>query len=475
LVRHQRLGKNEIFTALKAGFCLSFLLALVQKWIDPGFMAQSWWGLKMKQLNGGFSDFNAFGFFAGALFLYQSLELGERLPPRRDSAGSGEGKTVPASGSFRGAATIGAGVLFLAVALAAIIVSGCRTGFLFVLAAVFMLAFSKKIGLAGKAAVILLLAGSLFVAGGTLGRRLQRTAERAARLSSAADLFHAADKMSNGRLEMLRDGARMTARFPLSGVGAGNFLFYLKYLRFGEAAYLDLPLNQYLLFFCETGLAGGLAFIFFLAVLFWRQRPGAVRMLLAVMAFALLFNNFFWFPEVLLLFWIFVARADWPAAPAARKAGMRPALVILCFVAMNIFDFQALHPRNWARETSTSYDYGFSYPEKENGRPFRWSGARSGTYIHLGADGRSGDFSLFCGAPLARLPGRRQTVDVYWRGMLHDRLVFRENGIFLFAIADGDHGEGFLEFRVHPVFNLKRLGLGDESRDLGVQVSGEGL
>ena len=37
LIRHWHLKKNEIFNPLKAGFCLSFLLALVQKWLDPVF------------------------------------------------------------------------------------------------------------------------------------------------------------------------------------------------------------------------------------------------------------------------------------------------------------------------------------------------------------------------------------------------------------------------------------------------------
>ena len=61
---------------------MSFLLALVQKWLDPGFLAQSWWGLKMHQVNGGFSDFNAFGFFAGVMFFYQALRLINKLPRR---------------------------------------------------------------------------------------------------------------------------------------------------------------------------------------------------------------------------------------------------------------------------------------------------------------------------------------------------------------------------------------------------------
>jgi hypothetical protein len=263
---------------------------------------------------------------------------------------------------------------------------------------------------------------------------------------------------------------RMLARFPASGIGAGNFLFYLKYLHFRENTWLDLPLNQYLLVFSETGLAGGLAFIFFLAALFRRQRAGSARFMLAVMALALLFNNFFWFPEVLLLFWIFVAQLDWPATPASRKSGIWFALVLMGFAAMNIVDLQDLHPATWAREKGTPYDYGFSYAELDKGHEFRWSGAKAGMYVYSNKGG--GVYRLFCGAPLPSLPGQRQVVDVYWRGKLYRTFVFRSNKEFRLRLEGA--GEGFLEFRVRPAFNLKRMGLGPESRDLGVQVFAPG-
>jgi len=458
LLRHWQLSEDEVFSPLKTGFCLSFLIALAQKWVDPGFMAQSGWGLEMKQLNGGFSDFNAFGFFAGAMFLYQALKL----------IGS------PATGavalrSRRGQA---ADLVFLALALAAIFLSGSRTAFLFVLAPMLRLLFSRRVRGRTKAAAIVLLALALLVVGGTLGKRLWHSAVQFARVSSAADLLQAADQVSNGRLAMLRDSARMIARFPVSGVGAGDFLFYLKYLHFGEKPYMDLPLNQYLLFLSETGLAGGIAFLFFLAALFRRQVRSPARFVLAAMAVAILFNNFFWFPEALLLFWIFVASGDWIAAPAAKKANAWGAAVILLFVAMNIFDFKPLHPATWAREKATPYDYGFSYLEREKGREFRWSGEKAGIYIYLRAGGRSGEYMLTCGAPLAALKDRKQSVDVYWRGKLFQSVVFRENGRYSLQIEDHKNSEGFLEFRVRPAFNLKKMGLGAESRDLGVQVGG---
>jgi len=438
-------------------------------------MAQSWWGRRISQFNGGFSDFNAFGFFAGALFLYQALALSGRWP-----RGGGRGKEAgPMAGNWMRRVLAGrslpAELIFLAVTLAAVFISGCRTAFLFILAGVAGFLFSGKQGRLFKAVAVLALAAALLIAGGTLGKRLWRTAAQAVRLSSSADLFQAANRISNGRLDMLRDGGRMVGRFPLSGVGAGNFLFYLKYLRFGENAYLDLPLNQYLLFFCETGLPGGLAFLLFLAALLGRQKPGGTRFILAAMAAALLFNNFFWFPEALLLFWIFVAREEAAPAPPSGKAWVWGGVVALAFIAMNVAVSKPLHPAIWAQETATPYDYGFSYPESEGGRSFRWTGEKAGRFIRLDRLKGGGEFELTCGAPISRLPGGRQTVDVFWRGERLRRVVFAGNTVYRFRVGDAGQRQGFLEFRVHPVFNLKRMGLGAETRDLGVQVSGPGL
>jgi hypothetical protein len=474
LIRHWHLSEREIFDSLKAGFCFSFLLALVQKWIAPGFMAQSWWGLKMNQLNGGFSDFNAFGFFAGTMFLYQALKMTEKIPRDKEVSAAKE----PAAGSGAGHLFSGKNVLaetlFIAVTLAAIFFSGCRTAFLFVLLAVLHLVFAKKIGLAIKAMAVLLMFVALVFAGGTLKKRLQQTTFQTVRLTNGAGLYRVAEEVGSGRMAMLKDGVTMIARFPFSGVGSGNFLFYLKFLRFRKSVYLDLPLNQYLLFFSENGLFGGLAFVFFLAALFWRQKPGSERFVLGAMAFALLFNNFFWFPECLLLFWIFVARMEWSAPTPAKKAYAWGVAVVIPFMAMNAVNFKPLQPLTWARKTSTAYDYGFSYPETDRGRRFRWSGEKAGMYIDLDKNGQSAEYKLVCGAPLSALPGRSQVVEIYWRKKLFKRLIFQRNGKKILRIEDKDHRRGFLEFRVCPTFNLQRLGLGRETRDLGIQVSGPG-
>jgi hypothetical protein len=142
---------------------------------------------------------------------------------------------------------------------------------------------------------------------------------------------------------------------------------------------------------------------------------------------------------------------------------------------MNVVAFMPLHPLTWARRTATAYDYGFSYRERDGGRFFRWTGEQAGLYLHLDRRRRGAEFRLVCGAPLGRLDGRRQVVDVYWRGKPYRRAVFERNGEFVFRLDDPAHDQGFLEFRVRPVFNLMRMGLGGESRDLGIQVSGAGI
>ncbi len=468
LLRHWRLGATAAIVPLKAGFSISFLLALAQKWLDPDLLSQSWWGVKMKQLNGGFSDFNAFGFFAGAMFLWQALDLIERLPGAGRAAGKPGNDPQPRRPLNDG--RLVADLLFLSVALAAVFASGCRTAFLFVLAALLRLFFSRRPGGAIKAAAASLLAVLLLVGGGTLGRRLWQSVSEAARLSASADVCRAVDRISNGRLSMLRDGGGMIRRFPASGVGAGNFLFYLKYLHHGEKVWLDLPLNQYLLFFSEVGVPGGLAFLAFLAALLLRPGPRPARFMLAVMAVALFFNNFFWFPEVLLLFWVVVSHGEWQPGTVRKSGAAWAAALVLLFAVANGLAFQPLHPRTWARETSTPYDYGFSYPEREGSRSFRWSGARSGMYVFPERNRQEAGILLTCGAPLSLLPGKQQAVDVYWRGKLLRRVVFRKNTSMPIMIEGQEHAGGFLELRVHPTFNLSRLGLGRETRDLGVQV-----
>ncbi len=465
LIRHQRLGEAGVTVPLKAGFLLSLLLALAQKWIDPELLAQGWWGAKMGQVSGGFSDFNAFGFFAGAMFLYQALRL--IRPPAPGEPHAAAGRNGSARERLLGGGRPWADWLFLAAALAAMFLSGCRTSFLFVLAALGALFVSGRISGWVKTGSVLLLAAALLFAGGTLGRRLRHSLDLIRGVSSRAGLAAAAAEISNTRLGMLRDGAVMVGRFPLAGVGAGNFLFHLKFLHHGEGIHYDLPLNEYLLVLTEIGLLGGASFLAFMAALLLHSRRGAARLTLAVMAAALLFNNFFWFPEVLVLFWCLVAVCAGPAPPGRRRLLLPGSVAVIVFLAANIAGFWRLHPSSWAAEKRAAYDYGFSYPENDRGRPFRWTAAAAGTLVRFDD---AAAISLFCGAPLRSLPAGKQEVDVYWRGRLTQTLVFSRNESRRLALGGGS-GWGLLEFRVRPAFSLRRLGVGADPRVLGVQLN----
>ena len=52
---------------------------------------------------------------------------------------------------------------------------------------------------------------------------------------------------------------------------------------------------------------------------------------------------------------------------------------------------------------------------------------------------------------------------------MYKTIVFKENGEVNFEIKGNFNEEGFIRLDVAPVFNLKKLKISPESRDLGVQ------
>jgi hypothetical protein len=264
--------------------------------------------------------------------------------------------------------------------------------------------------------------------------------------------------------------------YPLTGVGAGNFVFWVMSNHKGDFFH-HLPANQYFFTTSSTGLIGLSAFLLFCFGLFRRKR-WPEKWLLGMFLFLLVFNDYLWFPEIFLIFWLFASlgeKSKEKPQVLKKSAGALYTVVFLVFILFNTMKFAELHPKNWARATLTAYEYGFSYPEVIGGRSFRWSGENAGIYVFLDKENSRAEYKLICGAPLFRLPGKRQTVDVYWRGRFDKSVIFRDNGQYLLQIEDHKHSEGFLEFRVRPTFNLKRMGIGAETRNLGIQVSGPGL
>ncbi len=186
----------------------------------------------------------------------------------------------------------------------------------------------------------------------------------------------------------------------------------------------------------------------------------------------MLVNNFLWLPEAMILFWIVAAlrkrSEEEDPPPASRKylgeaAGI---LLLISFVIFNILHFQTLHPLNLTSIKGTTYHYGLWYSERDNRGLFNWTKKSSGIYLTRKA---ARDFVISCQAPLHHLsPAKSQEVGMFWQGKLVEKIVFTATGDKKFKLKD--NGDGFLEFRVWPTFNLKEMGLGVEGRTLGVQL-----
>jgi hypothetical protein len=443
--------EKMVFKWLSYGFYVSIALAIFQKFSGRSLISDRL-GKELKQFYGGFSDFNAFGFFSGVMFLWSTYEIKNKNP---------------------------LGFVTFVISLAGAILSGSRTAFFFILAGMGHLLFNalKDRKKQQKIIVTILIVGVLIAvifAGGTLKKRLSEG------FSENHSLFDKMNAVTNGRLWMTLFSLETLRDNFVEGVGTGNFTFYLAYKNYlpykqkGEKYTYDLTLNHYLLVFTENGVLGFLAFTYFMILLYRRSNK---KLLIGAVLLSLLLNNFFWFPEAFLLFWILAALTDSSKEKILEKSFLtrinkKAAIIASVFIIIsyNIVSFHSLHPGTWAQRAGYQYDYGFWYPEKnKRGDEFRWTTESAGIYQTLDKDGQSREFKLFCGAPLNYLKEKQQKVEIYWQGKLYRGIVFTGNKEVSFKINSRPLEEGFLEFKVIPAFNMEKLGLSPETRDLGVQ------
>ena len=450
MLRRLKLEGTGVLQPLRWGFGVSFVLALVQRFISPDFLCRPIWA-QYRQYNGGNSDFNAFGFFGGFVFLAQTVAIIRRIGWEE------KGKFVPAD------------FIFLGISLAGVVLSGSRTAFLFVLAAVIYGLSSKAIKPKIKIAALLVLIILLAAGGGVLKHRLVKTYEKFVDGVKTHDWVYALDRATNKRITMLKDSGTLLAKHWPNGVGTGNFLFYHKYMHYNEEFLHDLPLNQYLLLLDETGIIGLLLFIWFLVAVMRRKGDSMFTPVFVTILAAMLVGNSLWLPELAILFWIAIAMMGGTAESPPQSSGKRTYLVfgllIVLFLLFNIRAFQSLHPLHWSKETNTRYDYGFWQPDPgPEGQVFRWTKGSTGMYVWQ-PQGKK--LKLFAGAPVHKLEEKRQAAELYWNGKPFKIVTFTENRMEEIPLSFNK--PGFLELRTIPTFNLKRMGLGPETRDLGIQ------
>jgi hypothetical protein len=230
----------------------------------------------------------------------------------------------------------------------------------------------------------------------------------------------------------------------------------------------DLPLNQYLWVFVENGV---LAFCFFTFFFVSINRRSSKKLLIGTMLVVLLFNNFFWFPEAITLFWILAALTTHPEI--REKPGKRTRILtvvsLVAFIFFNIISFNRLLPKNWAKETGTRYDYGVWGMEKSwDGKTFQWTTDHAGIYLTLDQNGEAPGFFIACRAPLKYFNSNTQHVQIYWKEKRIREIHFTENNDVPIKIKSKPMEQGFLEIRVTPTFNPKKLKIGTDSRDLGI-------
>ncbi|MCP4152991.1 MAG: O-antigen ligase family protein, partial [bacterium] len=343
-IRKLKVKEGVIFSRLSIGFFVSVGLAVFQKISGRSFISDRL-GKELKQFYGGFCDFNAFGFFAGVMFLWSTYQIRDKFVM---------------------------GYITFPVALVGGILSGSRTVYFFLLAGIFNLLY-VFIFSAGKGRksfqvviiVILILgvAGAVFFAGGTLKDRFSEG------YSGDKSLYEKINGLTNGRLWMSQFTLEGIKDNFVPGIGTGNFTFYLAYKNYlpykesGKAYLFDQSLNHYLQVFIENGVFGFILFCGFMISLFRRADK---KLLIGTILFSLFFNNFFWFPEAILLFWVVVAVSVKPCSGdgvgesdkkgffkdfSFRKKEILVVLCLLVFIGFNVFSFSSLHPRIWARES----------------------------------------------------------------------------------------------------------------------------
>ncbi len=457
LARETARSRRSIWNALNWGFLFSFAIGVLQRTAFPDLLSQRWWVVDFGHANGGFSDYNGFGLCAGLLFLHNTLSV---LHP--DPA---------VDGSTRKAGPIL--FFFMLTSLGGVFLSGSRTAFFFVLVAAACLFASPAFNKRKKILFIGLVTLLFLVAGGKLRDRVITSRFLIEKLWTTQKAPLAIlDELSDSRLAMIAHSARMIARYPLAGVGGGNFFFQLKQDSIGRETVLELPLNQYLLPATEMGLLGLLAFVLFLRSAWPQGGMKKQKILLGTLMTVFIFGTPLWLPEGSVLFGLVLAEGrEGPVRPRTKKRAWPGAAVLLIFVLASLISMPSLHPLAWSRAAGAEYDYGFWYKETdEAGKAFRWTRSAAGLVVRLDGEGRVPGLRIAAAAPFTRFPDAKQRVAVYWKGRRKQSLEFAVPGTMILDRLGEPGAAGFLEFRIEPAFNLKKMGLGPETRDLGIQV-----
>ncbi len=261
--------------------------------------------------------------------------------------------------------------------------------------------------------------------------------------------------LTEGRNILYSRALKALETAPLSGVGPGNFIFFVM-AKYNHPKLNDVVPSVYLGVAAELGFAGVLAFTIFL-IPFLLARPGPEKKVFTLFLIAFLMHSALWSPEVVLLFFFLLSKLPSGKLKWEREA---TALLTLTFLLGNILYFQKLHPAHWCLQKGKPYFYGL-YAQEGN---FRWTAGKAGIYFSF-----EKPLVLKSGFPFEETGITFQQVKVFWRGKKLRTIIF-----------DPAHrraelkirGTGFLEFRVSPTFAPAKVLRSKDKRVLGVKIFG---
>jgi hypothetical protein len=449
--KNKRLDKIKSLKFISLGLFVSIIIGLIQKFINDEFMVMRYGfhPLSKKLKNGGFCDQNSFVFFTGIIlflsiiYFYKNKKL-----------------------------SIATGV----IALIGGFLSGTKIFYIFIILALILFFYVLKIDKKRKLIIFMIsvfvFSLLVFIMGSTGSSRVKKSLnyfKNSFSAKNSKDRFYLLNHSSNGRFEMIINSMKILKKYPIEGVGSGNFLFYNEYQNLDKEHVHDLSLNEYLRILSEIGIIGFLFFSLFIIVL--SRKFGKEKLLsFLFILFILGFNNYLWFPESIIVFPLLIYMLSDNLQKSEYKTGKGFIILsisaVLIFGLFNIKDFNKLHPLKWAIEKERDYDYGFWYEERDNaGNPYKWTKKSAGIYI---SNPKQFKIKLSCGAPLDKLPDKKQTVEIFINGRKLRTIVFSSNRIKEFFVREKK--PFFLEFIISPVFNLHKMGLGEEKRELGIIV-----
>jgi len=438
---------DNVFIPLVSGFFLSALFAMLQQVFKLPLFSRPGW-IDIAHSNGMASDFNGLGLISGFIFFYALTVLK---------------KSPKISTTHRVMAAVA-----LPLSLLCAWWSHSRTALLIFLVALVWVTYSRRSRLFNKSVrwIWLSIPLLLLLLSFTLPQ-IRHHLLRTLRPQEGQTVFSRIDQLSNGRLSMLSDSVETVISYPISGIGPGNYLFYQRYKHFNSSFLHDLPLNQFLLILLEGGFFSLGVFVFWLWGWF-RQSPPPWAWLMVAFCLSFLVGTPLWLPEGMALFWLIIALGS-AQGPTIPKPQLRNWLfvigMLLLFIFSNLLNFKDLDPSQWQKDLTQPNNYGFWDADPGMEQMFRWTKQRSGMYVNSNEANLPG---IYCGAPLPHMPQKKQTVHIFWRGKPLQKLIFTENTNQVISLPPGM--DGWLEFLVEPVFNLKEMGLGPETRTLGVQI-----